>query len=403
MKRRLLISFFFFLFCVPAMAQLVNHWRGPARDGYYSERNLLNEWPADGPAINWVYEGLGGGYSSPVLVNNKIYVSGIESGQGYVYVLDMDGKLERKIGYGPERSSDFPGSRVSPTIAGNLMYMASALGKLTCTDLNTGRTVWQKDLFSDFDGKNIQWGYTENLIIDGDKLYCSPGGTRHNVVALNRHNGDVIWSSPGRGDVSAYCSPLLFEHGGRKILASHMANNLVGFDAATGQLLWHHPFVNEWAVHPNTPIYSDGGIFFFSGYGKGGIKFMLNRDGSAITKAWETTTFDVQIEGAILIDGYLYGAGQNNRFWFCVDWQTGENKWQARNLARGSALYADGKLYIYSERGELAMVRPSPDAFNLLSQTRVRHGSEQHWAHPVIHNGVLYIRHGNALIAYKVK
>lgn len=386
-----------------ALSQMVNQWRGPARDGHYSAQNLLNEWPADGPVISWVFEGLGGGYSSPVILNGKIYVSGMEQGEGYVYVLNMDGSLDRKINYGPERSSDFPGSRVSPTIAGDQMYIASAYGKLLCYDLNTGRSLWQKDLFKDFDGGNIQWGYTENLIIDGHIIYCSPGGSRNNVVALNRHSGDLIWSSPGRGDLSAYCSPLLFEHGGRKILATHMANNIVGFDAATGQLLWSHPFVNEWAVHPNTPIYADGGIFFFSGYGRGGIKFMLNHDGSAITKAWETTTFDVQIEGAVWIDGFLYGAGQNNRFWFCVDWKTGENKWQARNIARGSALYADGKLYIYTERGELALVRPSPDEFKLLSQTRVRHGSEQHWAHPVLHNGVLYVRHGNALIAYQVK
>ncbi len=386
-----------------ATAQVVNHWRGPARDGIYHETGLLDVWPESGPVINWVYEGLGGGYSSPVLANDRIFVSGMEQGEGFIYVLTMDGRLERKIGYGPERPDDFPGSRVSPTIAGTLMYMASAFGKLSCIDLITGTTVWQKDLFNDFDGENIQWGYTENLLIDGDKIYCSPGGRQHNVVALNRHNGDLIWSSPGRGDKSAYCSPLLFEHGGRKILATNMAKNIVAFDANTGQLLWHHPFVNEWDVHPNTPIYSDGGIFFFSGYGLGGIKFNLNSDGSSITKAWETSTFDVQLEGAILLDGHLYGAGQRNRFWFCVDWKTGENKWQSRNLARGSAIFVDGKLFIYTERGELALAKPSAETFIVSSQTRVTHGSDQHWAHPVIMDGVLYIRHGNALIAYDVK
>ena len=402
---RTTVVFLFAILLIPFenYAQLVNHWRGPNRDGHYHETNLLKEWPADGPEILWVYEGLGAGYSSPVLANGKIYVSGMERGQGYVYVLSMDGQLENRIGYGPERPNDFPGSRVSPTIAGNLMYMASAFGVLSCIDVHTGNVIWRKDLFSDFDGGNIQWGYTENVVIYGDKVFCSPGGRRHNVVALNRHTGDLIWSSPGRGDLSAYCSPLLFEHGGRKILATHMADNLAGFDANTGELLWHHPFENTWSVHPNTPIYSDGGIFFFSGYGKGGIKFNLNQDGSRITKTWESTVFDVQLEGAVLHQGYLYGSGQNNRFWFGIDWETGEEKWRGRDLARGSAIMADNKLFIYSERGELALAEPTPEAFNVRSQTRVIHGSEQHWAHPVIQNGILYIRHGNALIAYKVK
>lgn len=392
------------LFLVEATsAQLVNHWRGPDRDGHYHESNLLNEWPADGPEILWVFEELGAGYASPVIANGKIFVAGMENGQGFIYIFDMDGQFERKIGYGPERPDDFPGSRVSPTVAGNLMYMASAMGKLSCIDVNTGTVRWEKDLFNDFDGENIRWGYTENLLLDGDKIYCSPGGSEYNVVALNRHTGEVIWHSPGRGDLSAYCSPLVFEHGGRRILATNMATNIVGFDANTGDLLWHHPFVNAWAVHPNTPIYHDGGIFFFSGYGLGGIKFNLNDDGSQVTEAWENNTFDVQLEGALLVDGHLYGAGQNNRFWYCVDWETGENKWQSRELARGSSILADGKLYIYSDRGELALANPTPDSFQVISKTRVTHGSEQHWAHPVIHDGVLYIRHGNALVAYKVR
>jgi len=401
--RSFIISLLPVLFAVSVSAQVFNHWRGPARDGFYHEQNLLKEWPSGGPEIVWVYEDLGKGYSSPVIHDNRIFVTGMEMGQGFIYVLTMDGKLDRKIGYGPERPDDYPGPRVSPTIAGNLMYIASAFGKLSCIDVAAGRIEWQKDLFRDFNGSNIRWGYTENLVIDGDKIYCSPGGSRHNVVALNRHNGELIWSSPGRGDLSAYCSPLLFEHGGRKILATHMAKNIVGFDANTGQLLWHHPFENTWDVHPNTPIYHDGGIFFFSGYGQGGIKFNLSPDGSRITRAWESKTFDVQLEGAVIYNGYLYGSGQNNRFWFCVDWKTGENKWQERSLAKGNIIGADGMFYIYSDRGELALVRPSTESFQVVSQTRVTHGSDQHWAHLVIHKGILYVRHGNALIAYRVK
>ena len=105
----------------------------------------------------------------------------------------------------------------------------------------------------------------------------------------------------------------------------------------------------------------------------------------------------------VAVDGYIYGSGDNHREWRCVDWKTGEEKYASKDLGKGVVIYADGMLYCYSERGELGLVNATPNAFELVSKTDVELGSAQHWAHPVINNGRLYLRHGNVLIAYKIK
>jgi hypothetical protein len=221
-------------------------------------------------------------------------------------------------------------------------------------------------------------------------------------VALDRSNGKLLWSCPGKGELSAYCTPLLFTHNGRKILTTHTESHLLGIDAASGKLLWAHKHPNKWSVHANTPIYHGGDLFFFSGYGQGGGKLTLNADGSSVTLAW-TTPFDSRIGGAVLIDGYIYGSGDNNREWRCINWKTGKDEWTSMEVGKGVTIAGDDKLIGYSDRGELVLVNATPVKFDLSSQTRVTIGSEQHWAHPVIHDGMLYLRHGKALIAYKVK
>jgi outer membrane protein assembly factor BamB len=386
-----------------AFTQIHNTWRGPDRDGVYPETGLLTSWPEGGPEMKWAYEELGKGFSSPVLANGKIYITGLEKEMGYIYILSLDGSLLKKYPYGAEEADNYPGTRSTPNIIGDIMYVATSLGKLLSMDLITGNTLWTRDLFSDFDGSNIRWGLTENLLIDGDVIYIAPGGKVNNVVALNRHNGELIWTGSGMGELSAYCSPLLINHNGNRILVTMMGTHIMGMKAEDGTLLWSFPYKNRHNIYPNTPIYRDNSLLFFSGYGKGSVRLRLNHDGSEVTKIWENETFDNQMGGVILHEGYLYGSGHNNRRWFVVDWESGEIRHESRDIDKGTVVAADGMLYAYTERGELALIKPLHGTFEIVGSAAVTLGSDQHWAHLVIHDGVLYLRHGNALIAYNIR
>jgi outer membrane protein assembly factor BamB len=223
------------------------------------------------------------------------------------------------------------------------------------------------------------------------------------VVALNRNNGDLVWSSPGKGELSAYCTPLLIELQSRKLLVTMTSGHIIGLDASTGKMLWSHPHTNRYQVSANTPVYYDKGLFCFSGYGQGGVKLELNGDGSAVTKAWFSDKLDSRMGAIVLVNGCLYGSGDNSREWRCVDWKTGEEKYADKTIGKGVVIYADGMLYCYSEKGELALVEANPAGFKLIGKTKVELGTDQHWAHPVIDNGRLFLRHGNTLIVYKIK
>jgi glucose dehydrogenase len=115
-------------------------------------------------------------------------------------------------------------SHQTPLYVKGKLYMETAFGKLFCMDANDGKMIWEIDLFTDYDGQNNKWGVTENLLIDGDMLFCTPGGTINNVIAIDRNNGNLIWSCPGNGEVSAYCSPLLVELPNRKLFVTQPEN-----------------------------------------------------------------------------------------------------------------------------------------------------------------------------------
>ncbi len=382
---------------------IINNWRGPDRSGHYHESGLLNEWPEGGPEMVWAFEELGIGFTSPVIENGRIYVSGMEGDMGYIYILSMQGELKAKYPYGNEISSRYPGTRSTPTIAGNLMYVATGNGELICMDLENGNINWSRDLFNDFDGSNIRWGFTENLVIAGDLIYCAPGGDEFNIVALNRHSGEPEWSSTGEGGLSAYCSPLIIDHNGQQILTTIMQRNILGMDAQTGELLWSYPYANMRNIHPNTPVYYQGDIYYFSGYGEGGLKLRLSDDGRDVSLVWENGTVDPQLGGAVLVDGYLYASGDRNRRWFTIDWQSGEITYETREIDKGNIIAADGMLYVYTERGELALLEPLDGSFRVVSETDITLGSDQHWAHLVIDDGILYVRRGNALMAFDIR
>ena len=371
MKRKALIPVLLILcsFTV-AIGQTPTKWRGPNGNGIYNETGLLKKWPANGPEIIWHFDDLGKGFSSPAFANELIYVSSMIDQTGYIHALTTDGKEKWKASYGEEFYESYPGARSTPVIVDELLYIYTGHGVLVCMSSEDGTVKWKKDALNDFDGENIRWGVTETVVVDGDLVYMTPGGKKNNVVALNRFTGDLVWSSQGKGELSAYCTPLLVELPARKLLVTMTADHIIGLDAKTGKMLWSHPQTNRWQVHANTPIFYEGALFCFSGYGQGGVKLNLNNDGSSAEKAWFNETLDSRMGGMVVVDGYIYGSGDNNREWRCVDWETGKEKYAEKTVGKGVVIYADGMLYCYSDRGELALVEASPEGFNICRRNK---------------------------------
>jgi outer membrane protein assembly factor BamB len=380
-----------------------SQWRGENRDGIYNETGLLKEWPVDGPQLLWMYEGLGEGYTSAAIANEKIYITGLSGDKLVLSILDLKGRLLTKKELSDEWNNGHEGPRSTVCVNEGKLYIFSALGKLYCLDEATLNEVWTKDILADFDSKNVDWGITESPLIVGEKIFMTPGGVENNMVALNKNTGALIWSSPGEGAASAYCSPQYIGDQSVPIVVTSTDDHIIALNADTGEQLWSFPQTSEYNNHPNTPLYYNGMIFSTTGDAGGSVMLRLKDGGKAVELVWRNPELDSQMGGAVKIGDYIYSSGHRNRYLFCVDWNTGETRYQVRDLAPCNVISADNMLYCYSGRGIMGLVKPDPEKFEMVSSFEVTGGTGPHWAHPVIHKGVLYIRHGNAIIAYQLK
>lgn len=395
------LTFSFFL-CDLSFGEIKSQWRGPNRDGIYPEQNLLKKWPEYGPELLWVADGLGKGFSSAAVTRNRLYVSGMLDSTGFVFCLNLKGEELWRKPYGQEWSQGQPGARGTPALVDDRLYVISGVGKAVCLNVETGNIIWSVDLVEKFGAVLPDLGMCESPLIDGENIICTAGGPKAIMVALNRHNGSTIWVCEGNGDKSSYCSPIIVNQGNTRFIVTMVQKSIIGVDADTGQLLWSHEQATTYDVNPNTPIYKDGAIYCTTGYGHGGVKLKLGPDGKNVTEIWRDKELDSKFHAYILHDGYVYGSASNNKGWKCVNWESGEVLYSSKELGTGNVIFADGLLYCYTEKGVLAIVEPTPNSFKLVSQFNINHGSEQHWAHTVIKDKTLYVRHGYSLMAYSI-
>lgn len=381
-------------------------FRGPNRDGKAVEQGLLARWPEGGPTLLWSVQGVGAGFSHVAVARGLIYLTGLEGKEGILRAYTLDGKPKWQANYGPEWSTSHPGARSIPTVHDGLVYVASGVGNVACFDAASGKAVWSVKLFAQYDAPQVQWGYAESLLVDGDNLLCTPCGKKATMVALNRKTGRQVWASPALGQASSFCSPLPINHGNKRLVVTMTETSVVAFSPEQGTVLWQHPYENPRQNHPITPIYHEGFLYVTSGYGKGALGLKIADDGNSVTQLWEQPRQDPVHGQAVLVDGYVFAASHQKASgrWSCVELQTGKLAWEAPGVGKGgSVIFADGMLYCYSEDGNVGLMKASPEKCEVVSSFNVAPGDGPHWAHLVVANGRLYLRHGNALMCYNLK
>lgn len=384
-------------------------FHGPQGDNRSSDTGLLKSWPEDGPPLEWTVEGIGNGYSSVSLAHGMIYTAGNIEGKTVISAIGLDGQLRWQIENGPAWTGDTPGTRSTPTIDGDRLYHQSPVGNLLCANAASGEPLWTTNTLESFEAENITWALSESPLVDGPRVITCPGGKAASVAALDKMTGELVWAAESTGDKTGYASPTLAEYQGRRMIFTMNAKAVIGVDADSGQLLFRDPYETEYDVNAFMPIFHEGHLFVSTGYGGTGSRLLkINVQGSevGVERVWESKEMDNQHGGAILLDGFIYGSADrfNNAKLICLDWKTGEMKWGERALGKGSLTYADGLLYLYSERRAVGLARATPESFELISQFRLPPGGKgASWAHPVVCGGRLYLRYDERLFAYNVR
>lgn len=401
-KKMLLFSAASLLISTSSFAQEVLQFRGTDRSGVYKESNLLKSWPAAGPNLLWECEGIGNGYGSPAITSKNIFIEGEIDTVNYLFSFDLSGKILWKTKIGKEWVINYPGVRTTPTVVNDLIYVTAGWGKVACLEANTGKEKWSIDMIKDFHAKQITFGFSESVLVEDSKVYISPGSADTNIVALDRFSGKVLWISKALGEKTAYCSPLLIKLPQRNILVTFSAHALLGIDTKDGKLLWSHKQESQGDVHVNTPMYENGYIYYITGDGNGSVKLKMADDGTAITQVWRNQKSDNTFGGFIKVNDYIYTSGYEKRVFYTVDANKGEIT-DSVKFDRGAIVEADNLLYLYNERGQMGLFKPNGPKLEQISAFKVTKGTKAHYAHPVICNGILYVRHGKSLLAYDIK
>jgi outer membrane protein assembly factor BamB len=379
-------------------------WRGVKRDGISAERGLLKDWPNGGPPLAWRTTGAGNGYSSFSSTAGKLYTLGARGNSEYLMAFDVaTGKKVWEIVHGRRFSNDRgDGPRATPTVDGDRLYTFGSSGDLSVVEAATGKVFWKMNLLEKFGGYNIQWGLSESPLVLSDRILVSPGGRGGaSIVALNKTDGSVLWKS--LGDEPGYSSAVLHEAGGIREAIYFTAERALGVDVQTGKLQWSYNQVANRTANIATPIVRGNRVFLSSGYGTGAALLELTPADNRITAKQVYFTRDMRNHHAssVLVGDHLYGF--SDTILTAMAFDTGVTAWRDRSVGKGSIVFADDRLYLYSEEGVIGLAEANPAAYREHGRFQIQSGNLPTWSHPIVANGKLFIRDQDTIYAYDVR
>jgi outer membrane protein assembly factor BamB len=390
-------------------ADRIANWpefHGPGRTNISADKGLQRKWPEGGPRRLWTYSECGSGYSGVAIAEGVIFTAGDFDRQEMILALSMDGKLLWKQPNGEAWRRSSPGSRATPTYNDGAVYHMNPTGRLAAYEAKTGDPLWVVDLKAEFDARYGIWALAENVIVDGDKVLCMPGGPKGRVVALDKRTGRTIWVNTEIEHSAAYCSGVIVSHGGARQFISMTQRSVVSLDVETGALLWLAPFAPRSPQNALTPVVHDGYVFIACGHSSGGRLIRPNLSSRTTATVWHREDLDDCHSGAVLIDGRLYGSAcrSGGKSFYCVDFLTGKTIKLDKTLGKVGVTYADGMIYALNHRGTMFLLAVTGEGFEVVSRFELeRKPTNSYLAHPVVSGGTLYIRCGQDLHAYDVR
>lgn len=381
-------------------------WHGPNRDGISTETGWATTWPKEGLKQAWKAE-IGAGYGTVSVSKGRLYAMGNTGDQDSVYCLDANtGKQIWLHTYAcPAKDPNgYHGVRSTPTVDGDKVFVTSRKGHLFCLNAADGAVKWSKEFPKDFGGKVPTWGYALSPVVEGPLLIVEPGGPGASMAALNKETGEVVWKA---GDEpAAYSSPVVFDFKGSRCVVVLTAKGPVGRGVKDGAELFRYPWKTSYDVNAATPLIDGNKIFISSGYNTGCA--LVDAAGNPPKEIWKNKNMRNHVNSCVLWKGYIYGFDEGELK--CLDEATGEVKWAEGKYGKGSVSVADGKLLLYSEKGELGLATPSPEGYKELAfvpaltvRDKYPGGAQkQTWAVPVLANGKIYCRSQDDLVCLDV-
>ncbi len=381
-------------------------FRGPNRDGHYTERPILTNWPAGGLRQLW-RQPIGGGYASFVVADGLAFT--IEQRRDREAVTAYEVATGREVwvhGYLArfQESMGGEGPRATPTWHDGRVYSLGAQGEFSCLDAAGGRLLWCKNILQDNHATNLFFALaTAPLIVDDLVVVLSgsrlPGATNQTLLAFDKVTGTLRWSA--LDDDQAYTSPMLVTLAGQRQLLVVTAARAVGLRPENGAVLWSFPWRVQYDNSIAQPVLVNSNRFVLSaGYGTGAVcvEVSVAEGRFKATPVWRNKFLKTKFASAVFWQGHLYGLDED--ILTCLDATTGERRWKDGRYGYGQLLLASGHLVMLCGDGDLALVRATPARHEELARVPALHGKT--WNHPAIAGGRLLVRNAAEMACFDI-
>ncbi|MBI2689706.1 MAG: PQQ-binding-like beta-propeller repeat protein [Acidobacteria bacterium] len=376
-------------------------WGGPKRSFQIPAGVKIPRWPATGPKQIWTRD-LGDGYSSMVTAGGNIYTLYRKGAQDVVIALSAttgETVWENPINaaHTPDMNVEAgPGPHSTPLIVNNRLFVTTVVGQLHALDLNTGKRIWSHDLWTEYKGTRLDRGYASSPIAYKDAVIVPVGGRGHALMAFRQDNGDIVWS---KGDMqNAFSSPILISAGGRDQLVTFMAREVMGADAATGDVLWSVGHQTQYDINAATPAWCEdiGVLVVASGYDGGARGIKVDKTAKEL---WHHKRLRVHHTNMVCKDGVVYGSSGDfgPAPFTAVEAETGKVLWQDRAFTKASFLLAGNTMLATDDDGSVAMATISRDGFKLLGEAQLLRSNS--WTVPLLLDSRLIIRDRHRIAA----
>lgn len=381
---------------------------GPDRNGVSAEKGLLKSWPAEGPKVLWTVP-LGEGFGGPAISDGKVYVyDRVDDKTNILRCLDlMTGKEEWQFSHDAPGSVSYDGSRSTPTIDGNRIYICDFYGNLHCIDKNSHKHLWNKNIWNDFGGGEFpKWAITQNPLVYQDMVIVASQASQAGVVAYNKENGKLIWKTSKLPGLAGYVSPAIVKVNNEDHLIMITASSfdgstkgaVLGYNPKDGALLWKYEGWQCSLPVPNVIQISMNQLFVTAGYNSGAALIQIDKNGDSFSVKEIMTSKDFlsHVHPAIFYKDHLYASASDifvQKGFMCMDlkgnikWNTGRKP----SFDKGGFILADGMIISSDGEKMLYLIEPTPDEFRVIAQAELL-DTKQSWAPLALSDGKLIIR-----------